>query len=219
MYLKAKSTKASCAPVSKARWILSELKTHSAVALQGTDIISKLLFFSFYFFCQLFLHKVIHIRCIHYFCLQIAENSKHHKLMEFQRQTNFPQSIPQAALHISLQQQINTTSHPASQVLKTIFLQLTQTCTFWVFSCTIQGLSVESMAECCNLDEWSLPTQAIQLHIPHPQRRSKPGWMEPWAACFSIRYGGWWPCMQQGVEASWSSSSLQPRPFCYSMNP
>ena len=42
----------------------------------------------------------------------------------------------------------------------------------------------------------------------HPWRCSRPGWMGAWAAWSSIWYGGWWPCLQQGVGALWSLRSL-----------
>ena len=34
--------------------------------------------------------------------------------------------------------------------------------------------------------------------LSRPRRCSRPGWMGPWAAWSSIRYGGWWPSLQQG---------------------
>ena len=37
-------------------------------------------------------------------------------------------------------------------------------------------------------------------------RCSRPGWMGPWAAWSSIRYRGWWPCLQQG---GWSFMILK----------
>jgi len=54
-----------------------------------------------------------------------------------------------------------------------------------------------------------------RLWMPHPWRCSRPGWMGPWAAWSSIR--GWWPCMQQGVGASWSLGPFQPKPSYDSM--
>ena len=45
-----------------------------------------------------------------------------------------------------------------------------------------------------------------RLWMPHPWRCSGPGWMGPWAAWSSIRYGGWWPCMRQG---GWSFMILE----------
>ena len=39
-----------------------------------------------------------------------------------------------------------------------------------------------------------------------PWRYSRTGWMGPWAAWSSIRYGGWWPCMWQG---GWSLRILE----------
>ena len=37
-----------------------------------------------------------------------------------------------------------------------------------------------------------------RLWMPLPWRCSRPGWMGPWAAWSSIRYGAWRPCLQQG---------------------
>ena len=42
--------------------------------------------------------------------------------------------------------------------------------------------------------------------MPHPWRCSRPGWMGPWATWSSIRYGGWWPSMQQ---EGWSLMTLE----------
>ena len=44
-----------------------------------------------------------------------------------------------------------------------------------------------------------------------PWRCSGPGWMGPWAASSSIRYGGWQPCLWQGVGAF--DDPFQPKPF------
>lgn len=44
--------------------------------------------------------------------------------------------------------------------------------------------------------------------MSHPRRCSRLGCMGPWAAWSSIRYGGWQPCMQQGVGGLWSMSPL-----------
>ena len=198
------------APVFKAGWILSELITYRAAELQGHRWSFPNYFFFFYIFDN-HSYTVIHIRCIHYFCLQIAENSMHHKLMEFQRQTNFPQSIPRASLHISLQQQINKTPRPTSKELKTIFLQLTRTCTFWVFFCTIQGLTIESTAECCFLDERSLPTQTIlwfYCGFPiHGGAQGQVGWGPGQPGLVLDREAGG-PACSRGVGASWSLRSL-----------
>ena len=40
--------------------------------------------------------------------------------------------------------------------------------------------------------------------VPHPWRRSRLGWMGPWAA----QSRGWQTCLQQGVETEWSLRSL-----------
>jgi len=54
--------------------------------------------------------------------------------------------------------------------------------------------------------------------MPHPGRCSRPGWMGPWAAWSSIRYGGWWPCLQQeGLELDDPWHPFQPKPFYDSM--
>ena len=45
-----------------------------------------------------------------------------------------------------------------------------------------------------------------RLWMPCPWRCSRPGWMGPWTAWSSIRYGGWWPCLQQ---AGWSVMILE----------
>ena len=37
-----------------------------------------------------------------------------------------------------------------------------------------------------------------RLWMPCPWRCSRPGWMGPWAAWYSIRYGGWWLCTRHG---------------------
>jgi len=34
-------------------------------------------------------------------------------------------------------------------------------------------------------------------YLIHPGMCSRPGWMGPWTAWSTIRYGGWWPCLQQ----------------------
>jgi len=36
-----------------------------------------------------------------------------------------------------------------------------------------------------------------RLWMPHPWRCSRPGWMGPWAAWAGMKWGGWWPCLQQ----------------------
>jgi len=36
------------------------------------------------------------------------------------------------------------------------------------------------------------------LWMPLPWRRSRPGWMGPWAAWPSIKHRDWKPCLQQG---------------------
>ena len=41
-----------------------------------------------------------------------------------------------------------------------------------------------------------LPREVVDTH---PWRCSRPGWMGPWAAWSSIKCGGWWPCLQQGL--------------------
>lgn len=46
------------------------------------------------------------------------------------------------------------------------------------------------------------------LWMPCPWRCSKPDWMGPWAAWYSIRYGGWRPYLQEGIGAWWSLMSL-----------
>jgi len=37
-----------------------------------------------------------------------------------------------------------------------------------------------------------------RLWMPHPQRCSRPGWIDPWATWYSTRSGGWWPYLWQG---------------------
>ena len=39
-----------------------------------------------------------------------------------------------------------------------------------------------------------------RLWMPRPWRCSRPGWMGPWAAWSSIKWGGWWPCPAGGLE-------------------
>jgi len=50
--------------------------------------------------------------------------------------------------------------------------------------------------------------------MPCPWRCSRPGWMEPWAAWSTIRYGGWWPCLWWGdwrlviLPETWTNCQL-----------
>jgi len=45
-----------------------------------------------------------------------------------------------------------------------------------------------------------------RLWMPHPWRCSRPGWMGPWAAWSSIKWGGWWPFLWWG---GWSFMILE----------
>ena len=49
--------------------------------------------------------------------------------------------------------------------------------------------------------------------MPRPWRCSRLGWMGPWAT-WSSKWGGWWPCLAEGLEIHDPFGPFQPRPFC-----
>jgi len=54
---------------------------------------------------------------------------------------------------------------------------------------------------------WGVGTGCPErLWMPCPWRWSMPGWMGPWAAWSSIKWGGWWPCLWRG---GWRSMILE----------
>jgi len=57
-----------------------------------------------------------------------------------------------------------------------------------------------------------LPREAV---VPHPWRRSRPGWMGPWAAWA----GGGQPCPRQGLGKRGLWGPFQPKPFCAVFSP
>jgi len=67
-------------------------------------------------------------------------------------------------------------------------------------------------------EQWGAGTDCLKrLRMPHPWRCSRPGWIWPWAAWSSIRYGGWQPALAAGLEIHDPWGPFQPKPFYGSM--